>query len=442
METTNFLTSTQYNVIKNLLPEQGWQDAKVYSMNDKKSYVNGNVRKSQKNFEKRKDIIKTIKNIVMKPLKKWLKESIENYQYVWMRYNHTEWIRYYEGDFFKSHKDFEKYICNGMIPYVLILGLNDVEEGGETRVEDKILNGSCRENGAVLFQGNLEHESLVVKKGIKIGLKLEFFIYVGSDFTRVCDENKKWTSYWSSFELNLFDNYFKSHSHFKNTKDLILSEDLAKESHNLNLMIADPKLKLPCEIELLFPSFTTNALHDIFNIHNFIKDSSQKLIFCNDPIAWDYINSQIEFPSDCGLFVGLWTKKYSHSDYDLTKYYDREGQKYDFYYYKKEKSQYVNYDSLKIKILNEFLNIFDKYGHKNIELILKDGKIINKHYLKYSFLNQYKPSDSIQKPIFEKGKATITEKEFCNDEESGYDYYTYTEYQQYYIQIRFALFRL
>lgn len=446
MNQLDFLNKKSFDEIYKLLPEEGWQDAKVYSTLDKKSFVNKEFRKSEKNFEKRRDVLKNIKKIIMKPLIKYCKENIENFQYIWMRINHTEWIRYYEGDFFKSHKDFEKYICNGMHPYVLILGLNDVEDGGETRVETSICNGSCRKNGAVLFQANYEHESLVVKKGIKVALKLEFFIYIGNDFSRVSDYEKKWTSFWGSKELNLFDNYFKSQLQFEKakngieSKDLFISEELAKNSHNLGLMIADPKIKLESEIEFLFPTFTINSLHDLFIINNFLIDETQKIVFCNDSIAWQYLNEKIDLPSNCGLFVGLWDKKYKNSEYVFSESYNRVGELYDGH--KNIKNKYADYDSIKINILNDFLNKFDKYNNKKIKLNLIDGKNITQNRINYSLLKKIEPSDEIQKPFFEKGKVTVTEKEFCNDEDSGYDTYTYTEYQQFYMQIRFVLFRI
>jgi len=446
MNQLDFLNKKSFDEIYKLLPEDGWQEAKVYSISDKKSFVNEEFRKSEKNFEKRRDVLKIIKKNIMKPLINFCKQNIENFQYIWIRSNHTEWIKYYEGNFFKSHKDFEKYICNGMNPYVVILGLNDVEEGGETKVENIICNGSCRKNGMVFFKGNLDHESLIVKKGIKIALKLEFFIYIGNDFTRVSDEEKKWTSFWGTKELNLFDNYFKSQLHFENakndidTKDLIISEELAKYSHNLGLMIADPKIKLESEIELLFPLFTINSLHDLFIINNFLNDVSQKFIFCNDNIAWEYLNEKIDLPSNCGVFVGLWDKKYKNSEYVFSECYNRIGEKY--YSNNRSINKFTDYDSIKINILNEYLNKYDKFNNKKIKLNLKDGKNIIQNRIEYLLKKKIKPSDEIQKPIFEKGTVTITEKEFCNDEESGYDIYTYKEYEQSYIQIRFVLFRI
>lgn len=446
MNRHNFLSQENFDVILSYLPKNGWRPAKVYSKDQKKSYVNKVVRKSEKNYEKRRDVLRSIKQIVMKPVIECFKNHIPNFRRCWVRNNQTEWIRYYEGDFFKPHKDFEKYICNGMIPYVIIIGLNDVEEGGETKVENEIFDGSSKKNGAILFQANLTHESLVVKKGLKIALKLEFFVYADSDYIKVQDKDNRWISYWSTKELELLDNYFKSHLDFERSrsKNLIVSEELARDSFNLGIMIADPRLKLPSEIDLLFPGFTVQSIRELFLIYKFMNDTSQKFLFCNDPLAWDYLNQHMELPTDCGLYVGIWVKKDLSEKYKLKNYYNRRGDQYHYYYQfspLKENNEYADYEDLKIHVLDKFLKIFDHYDEKNINLEYKIGKHLKNGFKGNIFKFIDEPSDTLERPIFHSGKTTITEREFCNEEDAGYITYTYKEYLRYYIQIRYFLVR-
>jgi len=448
MDQAHFLAHDEFLKIREFIPNNGWRPAKVYSLGKKKTMVDTQIRKSGKNYEKRKDVIREMKKIIMKPCIKWFKENIQHFQYCWMRNNQTEWIRYQEGDFFRPHQDFEKYICNGMIPFVFILGLQDVEQGGGTKIGDTVCMGSAQENGAVFFQANLMHESLPVEKGVKLALKLEFFIFVGEDFIRTQDDHKRWLSLWSIEELKLMENFFMSKFDFdkKMSKTVTLGSDLARESCRLNMSIADPTVShTGCDI--LFPGFTVKALHDIFSIHHFIHHyRNDKIVFGSDPIAWEFINTKMSIPENFGLYVGIWSKKNLADQYVLQNYYNRKGEVFHSFYYMKNPSktcnEYVEYPSLKIHILDKFLNRFDHYDEKNVSLHYEKGQCVHNPVLKNLERVKHVPSDNTEKPSFEKGKVTVEEKEFCNEEDAGYMTYRHTEYKQYFIQIRFFLYRL
>ena len=78
-----------------------------------------------------------------------LRAQMKTFRYLFARHSQAEWLLYKPGMFFHEHEDFERYICNGMIPYVLLIGMRDTIEGGETKVDGKSYIGSARRNGAV-----------------------------------------------------------------------------------------------------------------------------------------------------------------------------------------------------------------------------------------------------------------------------------------------------
>lgn len=72
----------------------------------------------------------------------------------------------------------------------------------------------------------------------------------------------------------------------------------------------------------------------------------------------------------------------------------------------------------------------------------RDRRIRKKYYsIQFKLLKKLNLPMKYKNQFF-KRELTITEKEFCNDEDGGYDIYTYQEYEQSYIQIRFVLFKM
>lgn len=93
--------------------------------------------------------------------------------------NTFDYIVYDKNDFFKPHRDHIKVQSNYSRSYVLIIYLNTVKSGGETRVETDrgIEMIPAIKNTFCLFQSHLVHEGMKVKKGQKIIFKTDVMIY-------------------------------------------------------------------------------------------------------------------------------------------------------------------------------------------------------------------------------------------------------------------------
>lgn len=448
MEQKDFLPEGEFKQILGYLPTESWVNAQVYNPYYSVSRVNETVRKSEKNFEKRQSVIHSIKKVIVPRLTQWMKSEIKGYQYCWFRPRHVEWMRYQEGDFFRPHKDFEKYTCNGMVPFVFILGLQDVEEGGETKVEKVVLSSSARKNGAVLFQSNLEHESVVVKKGIKLCLKIELFVFKSEDeFFRIHDQHNQWLSFWPKSELKLIDNYIERCRDFhRHGSEIVLEKSSSKDIHNLSLLIADPKTPFPVDVDFYFPGYDKNSLHEIFSFAYFLR-SEDRFFYGQHEKAWEYLNTEVKLPPDMQLCVCLWIKQPKvNKEYKTETVYSRDG----CYAYidswwntfsLKASKQYSALSDIKQKILLHFMERFDNRRRaKDLSppKAFPAATAISEIKIDYSFPP---PSDLKHKPLRKSGTETITEREFCNDEESGYDIYTYDAYCQYDLQIRYVVWR-
>jgi hypothetical protein len=446
MERTDFLTQREFQDIYNHLPEDSWEKAKVYNPHHKISRTNDSVRISEKNYEKRDSVVRDIKRIILPKLIGWMRADIENFQHCWLRTRHVEWMRYHEGDFFKPHRDFEKYTCNGMTPFVFILGLNDVEEGGETRVEKKVLSGSAKRNGGILFQSNLMHESIMVQKGMKLCLKLELFVFIEKtdNVFRVHGPNMKWMSLWPKAGLRLLENYIHNSSDFHKTKsDIEFSESTSRDIHNLSLIICDPKSSLPVDVDFYFPGYSKYSLHEIFAFAHF-AGSDQKFFYGTDHHAWEFINTGLELDPSIQLFVCLWIRNGdSIRDYFIESIYNRDGKcvyKDLFYqvFFIKETNEYAKLPDIKKSMLLRFMKRFD--AHIDVHNDPDIPKYPTKGVQKEIRINPSMPppSDIKHRPMYREGTETFTEREWCNDEDSGYQTFTYHEYRQYDIQIRYV----
>lgn len=446
MEKQDFLSEAAFEEIRGFVPTDSWVTAQVFNPQKWLSKVNDTVRRSEKHYEKRQPVVKSLKKVILPRLIQWMKGEIKGYQYCWFRPNHVEWMRYHEGDFFRPHKDFERYTCNGMTPFVFILGLEDVEEGGETRVEDLLLSSSARKNGAILFQSNLQHESVTVKKGVKLCLKIELFVFRSeAEFYRVRGLNSQWLSFWQKSELKLVENYIERCRDFhRQGSDIVVEESSSKDIHNLSLLIADPKTPLPVDVDFYFPGHDKQSLHEIFSFDHSIR-SGERIFYGQDEKAWEYLNTEYVLPVNMQLCVCLWIKEpKSNKDYKMESVYSRDGRcaRVDRWWntFSVEASErYSSLVDIRKKLLFNFMARFDSHqstARDSDPLKSQPArKPLYKTKIDYRFPT---PSDLKHKPLRKSGVETVTEQEWCNDEESGYDTYTYESYRQYDLQIRYV----
>jgi hypothetical protein len=367
----------------------------------------------------------------------------------------TEWLRYDPGMFFQKHQDFERYICNGMVPYVCLIGLQDTEKGGETMVGEQVCHGSCRENGVVFFPSNLPHQAKTVIRGRKTCLKMEMQVFFSPEdgFVRVSDKDRQWLSFWSKKELELVDNYIRSHRqfmdtpHHKKSTDIQTSTETAREIHNMMLRIAEPTSKTPRVTEeaqdKIFPTCTVSFLHDIFAYYHF-KQQNPSVFFGSDAKAWDFMNQEMDLPSHHTLLVGLWYKEEKDEPYRLSSLWDRACHKMDNYFptVVEEMDTYMDYDSICAMILEEFTIRKDiqltACSTSPPEKIQKKGRKTPCVVQPWrDLVKPYKPSED-GKYIKKSGVQTESVSEMCNDDMNS-ESWEYRRYVSFFIKIRWLV---
>ena len=455
-EKFNFLPPAEFHQLEKSIPKDGWKEAVVYNQHLQREVVSKTNRHAIKVHERRKQVIKDIKNLVMPKLLDWLKQQA-GFQYIWIRYSHTQWIQYNEGMFFKPHQDFEKYICDHLTPYVALIGLVDTAAGGETIVNGETYTASKRENGLLFFPANSIHEGKVVTRGIKKCLKLEFFVLFSQEIERplvVHTDNHQWKSYWSKEQLDLVYNYMSSHSRFTGDSSKIeVSSEMAMIIQNAMLAIQDPK-KTPEDFGCIFPEHTPSCLHDIFHCFHWIqRRGPYKFYMGTDSQAWEYFNTWEKLPANIYPVVCLWSSSKDEDQYNLKLVYDRNGKllvnvqpRSGFWYsgpiVNKTKSRfYADYKSIQTNILNYFISSTDLETLSPVKYNLKSG--VERMYptIERSMLKSLKPTNFI-KPFYRAGRITETHFEMCNDEESGGHYESEQVYLSFKIQIRWCLLEI
>jgi hypothetical protein len=364
--------------------------------------------------------------------------------------------------FFREHRDFEKYVCNGLVPYVGLLGLVDTARGGETKVEGTTRRGSALKNGFVMFPGNVPHEATTVLEGEKMCLKMEFFVLFdstgpqkgGGETIRVSSrENHEWRSFWSRDALALVENYVASQARFEgNTNHVRTSREMAKTIHDVMMSIADPRRqRVPvAKMDMVFPSWTSACLHDVFTCTHFLQNETRPgVILGSDGDAWDFMQTWSRFPvSGCALVVGLWYKNPTTSDatYRLYTIRDRNGGRCTRTI--RASSTYRDYKTLRQDLLHDF--VASKEMDKDDSVSPPDTtpvegarheEILDRDWSPLIRTSSVQPSDEIERAEDLRGYATERVHEMCNDEDGGH-WEEYTVYQAFRIQIRWCLIRV
>lgn len=450
----NFLLPVEFRQLQQSIPQDGWKEAVVYNQKLGREVVAKTTRHAIKVHERRKQVIKNVKNLVMPKLLVWLKQQ-PGFQYIWFRYSHTQWIQYNEGMFFKPHQDFEKYICDHLTPYVALIGLVDTSAGGETIVNGVAYTSSCRENGLLLFPANCIHEGKIVTRGIKKCLKLEFFVLFSQEIEKplvVQTNHHQWKSYWNKDQLDLVYNYMSSHSSFTGeANQIVVSSEMAMVIQNAMLAIQDPK-KTPEDFECIFPEHSPSCLHDIFHCFHWIQRRGPYQFYMGtDSQAWEYFNTWEQLPANIYPVVCLWSSSKDEDQYNLQLVYDRNGKLLvnaqgglwysDSSVERTESTFYTDYQSIQTNILHYFISTTDLETQSPVEYNLKSG--VNKipTTIDKSMLKSLRPTNFL-KPIYRSGTITESHFELCNDEETGGQYESEQVYLSYKIQIRWCMLKI
>lgn len=417
-----------------------WEDAVVYDRRRQVQRVNKESRHALKVRERSGELCKTVQALCTRRLIGILRESVPHFHHLFPRPFQMEWLRYEPGMFFRPHQDFERYVCNGMIPYVLLIGLCDVEEGGETRVGDRMCAGSTSRNGAVFFPSNMMHEACPVLKGIKMCVKLDYFVFADEEPVIVRSE-EGWKSFWTRPALSMVDNYIRCHQDFMRKADkLLVSEATARGLHNMMKQITIASGHNDPFHEMMFPNLPVAVLHDIF-----LTVSPDPIVLGRQSLAWDYLHRHRP-----GIYlVGLWEKETKQDRYTLSMIADRRGRLIKMDYLTKqlmmpqenmeEDDHFLPYPILRQRLVQTFIKNKElpsrPVPEKTWSIGQKEPTVWESTISRYwKELHDVQPSDNDSIKV--EGEVHRREKEFCNDEESGYEIVEWTAYLSYRIQTR------
>lgn len=447
----NFLSEDQFQEIEKLLPVSDWSFSNIHHKASQKDVLDPNARSCIKVKEFRKGAKRTMEKIITKRLLPLFRKD-PRFRYLAFRFHHTEWLRYYKGTYFKPHTDFERFICNDMVPYVCLLGMNDTLEGGETKVASLELKGGTLRNGMACFPGNLVHEAKPVLNGIKLLLKLEFFVFFADENSlMVSDSEHKWRSYWNRKDLPLIDNFLQSSLDFSSqcpSNHLVVSEESAKQIYKCMLYIADPSSLPPHErntFDMFFPSVTPHYVHDVMVVSHFFRNNkSNDLILGNCPDVWQKLNQGDFDVCSKPFLLGavLYVRNHIpnpqlHKDFEYVLSVYRNGQSES----PKDPHVYSSYQDIQDELILWFIqkNEIQVKPQKDQIFLQREEKLKNGISIDSSpSLPEQELRTKMVEPLLKKqinGTKTIEEIEFC-DEELGYELYTMDIYVRKDIEIR------
>lgn len=442
----DFLAAADWETIRSRCPEDEWEESVVHSRTTGKDVVDRRVRRAHK-IHIREDyegeLIRIVKERIIP-----LFRGDPRFRYCWPRPRHSEWLRYRPGMFFHRHSDWEKYKCTGLVPYVCLIGLQDTGEGGQTIVGDRPLEGSRLRNGMILFPGNIPHEASIVREGEKRCLKLEFFAFFQeTDVIRVSDPRSRWMSFWTTDEISLMDNFIRSHAHFSGKTDLVVETEMARQTHNLRLAIADPKIRLPVHGDEIFPTATAPFLHDVFGVARFLR-GEDPVFMGLDPRAWEFINREMDIPTTHTLMVGIWA---AGGKYDR----DRDPPARIAYHFShatdramgaaEMRTHFVDFETISVHLLRGFMLRTERRSSSSLDKITAtEGKEVmpSDSTREYPRLCEISPSNYWNRPEQHRGSMRETFTEFCNDSERGSENHQETVYFSYSLQVRWCVIRI
>jgi hypothetical protein len=176
----NFLQNSEQKELNMLLEKNihEFKDALIYYPSKEKTIVDQTKRKSQRYIFNDDETYGFLDKVFVTNLNSKVK-----FMKFYLEKNEIDIIRYKKGDFFKKHKDLNRYNTQNIFSYTLIYCLMGTCQGGGTDVwiDDRRLTATTSKttNGLVLFHNKLEHQGRLVRSGIKMIMKLNIIgIYV------------------------------------------------------------------------------------------------------------------------------------------------------------------------------------------------------------------------------------------------------------------------
>jgi hypothetical protein len=467
MDKKDFLSGQDFSQILHHMPrKEEWRQAVVYNRRSGENIINPKIRHAYKIREINPANCRLWQSMCTRRLVSILREELKNFHYVFARPVGIEWLHYEPGMFFRPHQDFERYTCNGMIPYVLLLGMCDVEEGGETLVGETVCSGSIKRNGAVFFPSNMVHEARPVIRGIKCCLKLEYFVFVDEDPIVVSSHTGDWKSFWTQPAIAMVDNYIRSHLDFKGENHVRVSTSMAQGISSLMRSIAHPMPHRPISSfdDMIFPNLSIHALHDLFT-----TISSESIILGKDPHAWEILQQASPTSITSVCLVGLWARNDHDDKYRLRLLVDRMGRCLSYMNKKVwrsppmqedlDGSHFMSYPCLRERLIQKFIisedfpkesSVYDKESIAQTDL--KKGTVSPswetiQSILSASWKELLKVQPAQTKIVHENsrriaGEINKEEREWCNDEESGFETVRWKEYVSFQIQTRWVRIRM
>lgn len=324
-QTSSFLSGEDFDELLRHTPPSGSPDWKEAIIHDRRRGINRTAPESRHGFKARTGrehlpLLRWIHRLTIRRLLPSLQKEMDGFGYIFARHSQAEWLRYETGMFFREHQDFERYICNGMIPYVLLIGLDDTRRGGETRVDGRPCLGATRRNGAVFFPSNLPHEACMVEDGTKRCFKMEFFVFREPSPQHrivVADAKNDWRSYWTVSVLTRVENYVRSHLEFdRRAKDqsesgstVKVETETAQDLRRIMMTVVDPvgsplSIKDRAVYDMMFPGISRDALHDMGNVCSATEGS---IVMGRTPLAWDLL-LRTSHPNELFL-VAVWMRE-------------------------------------------------------------------------------------------------------------------------------------
>lgn len=421
----NFLKEEQLAELESYVPLIGcWNPSVVFSKKNWENVTDPSIRSSLKVKEERRQVKRAVEKMLVKNLLPLFRQD-PRFRYIAFRLNHTEWLRYTKDMFFKKHKDFERFICTGMVPYVCLLGMNDTLSGGETKVGDRFLNGGKTKNGMACFPSNLVHEAMNVNEGLKLVLKVEMLVFFSEDPLVIQSPEKTYVSYWDKAGLGMVDSFVSGMSRFhpeETTKTV--NEETARDLYKCMLNICDPHFThIWRDFHQYFPDVSPVYVHDLLMLHHaFERRESGTVILGSCPRVWMELNQGIHpwvngtDNFSCG--VAMWERRYTprlKEGYRFVSMTDRGGKKEDEFY---------SFEYLKEEMIEEYIDRHEidvRHRRKSVSSAGHRGLFLSNFYKMPSSTQMTKIEiEDIKMGMSSvKGDQSVYDTEYCNDEDSG-----------------------
>ena len=446
--TEGFLQGDEFQKIADVLPVGEWCMSNVHRKETKEDVVDPSVRCSMTVKERRREVLKSVEKTLLKPLLRLFRQD-DRFRYLVIRLGHTEWLRYWPSMYFLPHKDFERYTCNGMVPYVALLGMTDTQEGGKTKWRDTVLEGSTHRNGLSCFPSNEIHEAEKVVQGVKLVLKVELFVFFSTDqdFMMLSDASNRWRSFWRKSGLSLCDNFIDSYRHFVQSDTLQVSSDMARALYRAMLSIASGRYESQTakDFNLVFPGQKPWYVHDLMCTYSLLRTGKPgDLYLGTDATAWHEINRGLldwTKPGEFTTGVALYVRREQSQRFVYYMACCRQG----LFVEKTKPNTFLSFQDLKEMLVHRFILDEEIFALSQPVSVQEKPEVHDSHL---KGMSNTIPTDRLSRistdPKFGRrieGRKAEVWTEMCNDEESGFVTDTYSWYVTVDLQIRWYIIK-